>query len=209
VPLTSTIAQDLTAAFAEDASFANTAVWLSLHSANPGPTGANEVTSGVGASGRQLITFSGSSGVDTNSSALAIDVSAASVTWIGYWTAQTGGTFLGGFPLVGALSGIASISGSPNIEWPSHGRSVNDPVRMYAIPAIVTAVPGGFGTDVTYYVKTVVDSNTVVLSATIGGAAINASSSAVAAAGLDQSVVIAGTGTLTLPMSTGLTYQTV
>jgi hypothetical protein len=59
-----------------------------------------------------------------------------------------------------------------------------------------------------YYVKTVVDVNTLVLAATMGGAAITASASAGFGLFLDRSVVSA-TGTLTFPATSGIVYETV
>lgn len=74
--------------YGQDVSF------LSLHSADPGTNGANELTGGSPAYGRQSITWgSASGGVITGSA--TFDVPAGvTVAYVGAWTGETGGTFL-------------------------------------------------------------------------------------------------------------------
>lgn len=68
-------------------------VWLSLHKAAPGTTGASEVTDTSYA--RQQITWGASvSGVATGSQE-SFQCNAGSFTDMGFWDSQTGGTFLG------------------------------------------------------------------------------------------------------------------
>lgn len=68
---------------------------LSLHTANPGATGASEVTGGGYA--RQPATFSAAaSGARNLSADRPFSVPAgATVAFVGYWDALTGGNFLG------------------------------------------------------------------------------------------------------------------
>lgn len=78
-------------------------------------------------------------------------------------------------------SGAATFtSGSANVGMIAHGRSVNDPIKLFttgSLPTNFAAGTHGLATVGTvYYVKTVVDANTVMLSATPGGAAISAGS---------------------------------
>lgn len=76
-------------------------LFVSLHTADPGTDGSNEVTGGSPAYARQACTWDAASG---GSMALAaveeFDVPAASVSHFGVWSASTAGTFYGG----GALS---------------------------------------------------------------------------------------------------------
>ncbi|WP_024514582.1 phage tail protein [Bradyrhizobium sp. Tv2a-2] len=78
-------------------------------------------------------------------------------------------------------TGAATFTnGSPNLGMVSHGRSVNDPVKLFTtgiLPTNFTAGTHGLVTAGTvYYVKSVVDANTVTLTASPGGAAISAGS---------------------------------
>lgn len=68
---------------------------VSLHSAAPGDTGINELSGGGYA--RVAATFSAASG---GARALSVDVdmtapAGSTVAYVGYWTALSGGTFLG------------------------------------------------------------------------------------------------------------------
>ena len=69
---------------------------VSLHTADPGTTGASEVTGGSYA--RVAVTWgSAASGVKSNTGSLAFNVPAGTtVTHIGGWSASTSGTFRGG-----------------------------------------------------------------------------------------------------------------
>jgi hypothetical protein len=78
-------------------------------------------------------------------------------------------------------SGTATFAnGSTSIGMTAHGRSVNDPIKLFTsgtLPTNFTAGTHGLVTAGTvYYVKSVIDANTVTLSATPGGAAISAGS---------------------------------
>jgi phage-related tail fiber protein len=71
-------------------------------------------------------------------------------------------------------------SGSANVGMAGHGRSVNDPIKLFttgSLPTNFTASTHGLTTVGTiYYVKSIVDANTVTLSATPGGTAFVAGS---------------------------------
>jgi hypothetical protein len=81
---------------------ATEAVWASLHTADPGKTGASEVTGGSPAYARQAITWNTASGSNLDSSdAPAFDIPAGTtIRYWGTWTASSGGNFCFG----GALS---------------------------------------------------------------------------------------------------------
>jgi hypothetical protein len=77
--------------------FAGQAAFASLHTADPGTTGTTEVAGGTPAYARKTITWgTPASGSVTTGGALVFDVpGSTTITHLGYWTAATGGTFLG------------------------------------------------------------------------------------------------------------------
>lgn len=93
--------------------------WVSLHTSDPGTTGAGEATGGSPAYARKQTTWTaGSSDGVVNGSAVSIDVPAGTYTHAGVWTAATAGTFIGGFALsssTGALPGQAVVQVTPSI----------------------------------------------------------------------------------------------
>lgn len=80
--------------------------WISLHTADPGTTGANEATGGSPAYARKQTTWTGGSsdGVVTGSQ-VTIDVPAGTYTHVGQWTASTGGTFIQGAAITSTTLG--------------------------------------------------------------------------------------------------------
>lgn len=73
---------------------------VSLHSGDPGTTGANEISGGSPAYARKAENFAAAASGETATAAdLTFDVPAATVAHVGYWTALTGGTFLGSDPV--------------------------------------------------------------------------------------------------------------
>lgn len=77
--------------------FVADAAYASVHSANPGGSGANEISGGLPAYARKAITW-GAFAVDSIASAadLNFDIPpSTTITHLGYWTAPTGGIFLG------------------------------------------------------------------------------------------------------------------
>jgi hypothetical protein len=77
------------------AGYTGPATHVSVHTADPGTTGANEATGGSPAYARIPIVWS-AGGVDGvyQSQLISIDLPAGSYTHVGLWTALTGGTFL-------------------------------------------------------------------------------------------------------------------
>lgn len=75
--------------------------YASLHTADPGTTGASEVTGGSPAYARQAVTWgSASGGSVSTSAAVTFNVPAGTtIAYVGLWSALTGGTFQGGGPL--------------------------------------------------------------------------------------------------------------
>ena len=71
--------------------------YASLHTASPGDTGANEVTGGSPAYARKAIAIAVASGGEVGASTQPVfDVpGSTTVTHVGFWSAVSGGTFLG------------------------------------------------------------------------------------------------------------------
>lgn len=91
--------------------------YISLHSADPGTTGASEV-SGVT---RQATTWGASSSGTANGSQVTFAaVPAGSYTHYGVWTASTGGTFRWGFALSPGvtLSDVGTVLMTPRVTFP-------------------------------------------------------------------------------------------
>lgn len=80
---------------------ATVAVFVSLHTADPGTTGTNEVTGGSPAYARKAITWNAASaGALDSSNAPVFDVPAGTtITHVGLWSASSGGTFYGSFDI--------------------------------------------------------------------------------------------------------------
>jgi hypothetical protein len=74
---------------------------VSLHTADPGSGGANEVSGGSPAYARKGITWNAASGGNIDSSNTPVfDVPAGTtITHAGFWSAASGGTFYGSSPL--------------------------------------------------------------------------------------------------------------
>lgn len=93
--------------------------WISLHTADPGTTGASEATGGTPAYARKQTTWTGGAADGSvTGSAVAIDVPAGTYTHIGVWSAATSGTFVGGAALsasTGALPGQTVVTVTPTI----------------------------------------------------------------------------------------------
>jgi hypothetical protein len=85
--------------------------FVSLHTADPGTTGASEVTGGTYA--RVAVTWSAASaGAVSNSAALSINMPASTTaSYFGVWSASTTGTYYIG----GALSSSITTSGSAGV----------------------------------------------------------------------------------------------
>jgi hypothetical protein len=89
-----------------------TAVYVSLHSADPGETGANEISGGGYA--RKQVTFNAPSGGSmTNSNLLRWDnMPAVTVTHVALWDAPTAGNCL----WTGALTASVTVSAGASFE---------------------------------------------------------------------------------------------
>lgn len=89
----------------------NVAAYASLHTADPGTTGASECSGGAYA--RQAVTWGSPASGSVSATALAFTVPASSTaTYIGFWTAITAGTFVFG-TLLSAPQGTGTTSITP------------------------------------------------------------------------------------------------
>lgn len=73
------------------------ATFASLHTADPGTTGTNEVSGGSPAYARKSISWgTPSNGAMSTNANIVFDVPASTtIQFLGYWSASTGGTFYG------------------------------------------------------------------------------------------------------------------
>jgi hypothetical protein len=91
----------------------NSSLFLSLHTADPGDTGASEYTTYTG--NRPSISFGGASSASASSTA-QIDfasMGATTITHVGVWSAATAGTFKGG----GALTSSRTTASGDTLRF--------------------------------------------------------------------------------------------
>lgn len=88
-------------------------VYVSLHTADPGTTGASEVTGGSYA--RQSAAFSAASGASASNSGAVnfTGMPSATVTHIGFWDAASAGNF----QQSGALSGSVAVAAGNTLQF--------------------------------------------------------------------------------------------
>lgn len=89
---------------------------ISLHTADPGTTGANEATGGSPAYARKTTTWAGgASDGSVTGSQVEFDAAAGTYTWAGVWS---GSTFLGGLQLSSAatLGAQGKVQVTPTIS---------------------------------------------------------------------------------------------
>ena len=80
---------------------ASVAIYASLHTADPGSTGTNEVTGGSPAYARKSITWNAaaSGNLDNNANPVFDVPASTTITHVGLWSASTSGTFYGSFDI--------------------------------------------------------------------------------------------------------------
>lgn len=154
-------------------------VYLSLHTADPGLTGTNEVTGGSYI--RQAIALTAASSSHTDNSGLISftgmpAVAAPGVVYAGLWDASTVGNFLYGSPLTPAAQvtfACTAVASTDVITTQAvHGFVANDTVEFEAAEG--TAIPTGLTAGTIYYViSTGLTTTAFEVSATQGGAAVN------------------------------------
>ena len=140
---------------------------VSLHSAFPGSTGSNEL-SGSGYARVSVVFSAASGGVRNLSAPAALTVgSGHTVRWAGLWN---GTTFIGYSPNNGSPREFQVDVLNDLVSVPAHGYADDDAVVLYG-----GTVPGGVTEGQIYYVIDAT-TDTFKLSATVGGAAIDLTS---------------------------------
>lgn len=144
----------------------------SLHSAYPGLSGSSELSGGSPPYARKPITFgAAAAGSKSASNAPLFDVPAGNTAaWIGFWTAATGGSFLGAVPNGGQerkfrIDVIANV-----VESAAHG-IVNGSEVVFFNGTTPAPLAGG-----TPYFVVNATADTMQVSSTVGGAPIDLTS---------------------------------
>jgi hypothetical protein len=90
--------------------------YISLHTADPGTTGASEAAYGGYVRILTTWTAGGSDGINTGSAITFLSVAAGTYLGMGQWSAVTAGTYVAGktFPSI-VLSGVANITLTPRV----------------------------------------------------------------------------------------------
>lgn len=91
------------------------AVWASLHTADPGTTGTSEISGGSPAYARKAITWNAAAAgsLDNNANPVFDVPPLTTVSWAGFWSASSGGTFYGSANLTDesfTLQGIYTLT---------------------------------------------------------------------------------------------------
>lgn len=147
--------------------------WVSLHTADPGETGASEVTGGSYA--RQQVAFgAASSGTLSNSAQVDFTgMPATTVVGWGVWTASSGGTclFTGWLSTVSRiiLATAADLSGN-TLQSPSHGFTNDDRVVFETVEGL--SLPTGITAGTLYWVLATT-TDTFTISTTQDGSAVD------------------------------------
>jgi hypothetical protein len=153
-------------------------VYLSLHTADPGLVGSNEVTGGSYARQAIALTAAASSHTDNSgllSFTLMPAVASPGVLFAGLWDAATVGNFFYGGPLTPATqlsAAFSALASSDVITSYAHGLTTNDTVEFET--ALGTALPTGLTAGTLYYViSTGLTTDAFEVSTTLGGGAVN------------------------------------
>jgi hypothetical protein len=153
-------------------------VYVSLHTADPGLTGTNEVTGGTYT--RQAAGFTAAASSHTDNAGLLSftlmpAVAAPGVTFAGVWDAVTTGNFLYGGPLTPAAQvtwGFTALASTDIITAYALGFVANDTVEFETAEG--TALPTGITAGTIYYViSTGLTTDVFEVSTTLGGGALN------------------------------------
>lgn len=142
-----------------------TVTHMSLHSAFPGTTGANELTGGSPAYARKAVTIAAAlGGARALNAAVAFDVPASTVRWLGMWNSST---FVLPIPNGGATpKNFIAVASTDLIYAPGHGWSDGQKITFFGVP------PTGLTEGTTYFVRDAA-TDTFKVAATSGGAAID------------------------------------
>lgn len=155
----------------------NAIAYASLHTGNPGSTGANEATGGSPAYARKAVTWAAAaSGQRASSGAIVFDVPAGTYEWVGGWSAVSAGTFYVAAP-VGASAtirgfGEVDAGGVTANEVDSKAHGLANGERVAVFNTFAASLPTGLAEGTLYYVVGVT-TDTFQVSLTSGGAAVD------------------------------------
>lgn len=177
--------------------------YASLHSAYSS-TGANELSGGSPAYAREAVTWSAASGSSKASASVAAAFNVpggTTVSFVGLWSASSGGTFAGMGPNdAGTVYAFTATNASPGVfTAPGSSYAANDTVVVF--PAAGATLPTGVTEGTIYYVVSP-STDTFELATSASGSGINLSA---AGAGIVQSVTsesFGAQGTFTLSSET-------
>jgi hypothetical protein len=150
--------------------------FISLHSADPGDTGANELTGG-GYVRQQTAFGAAASGTLSNTGAITWSVPAGNVVAWGAWSASTAGTcYMSGWfntatPVVGLAICRAADVTADDIQSTAHGLAADDRVVFEVIEQLTIPAPIAAGT-IYYVLSAGLTTDAFRVSTTSGGAAV-------------------------------------
>lgn len=137
-------------------------------------TGAGEISGGSPAFARKALTWAAASGRSKATSAAAVlDIPAGTtLRWLSFWDALTAGNFLGIVPNGGTAPKGFTVDdiATEVLDSPAHGYANGNTVVVWAISGMSLPAPLAEGT---VYFVVGATTDTLQLSATSGGAAIN------------------------------------
>ncbi len=148
--------------------------YISLHSADPADTGANELTGG-GYARQQTDFTAAASGTLSNVGAITWSVPAGDVVGWGAWDAVSAGNcFQTGFfsTVVGLALVRTADATADDVQSQTHGLAANDRVEFEVVEGLT--VPAGLTAGTLYFViATGLTTDAFRVSTTQGGAAVN------------------------------------
>lgn len=159
--------------------------WVSLHTADPGETGAQN-TNEANYTGyvRQAVSRSVSgwfvsASTVANSSSITFPAPTAGANTITYWGLGTGSSGVGGLlykgPISSAPLGFAlGESTDDTIEIKNHALSVSDRVAFFSLANL--SLPGNITEGTVYFVRTVPSADTITVSTSDGGGVVDITS---------------------------------
>ena len=155
-------------------SLAVTTAYVSLHTADPGETGANEATGGSYA--RQSVAFdAAASGATANTSAINFTgMPSATIMAVGVWDAATVGNCLWTGWLGGTVDFFTGLASSDVLTSYGHGLVDDDRVVFEARDG--AGLPGGITPGTIYFVRDAA-TDTFKIATTSGGSAIDLTTS--------------------------------
>lgn len=146
---------------------------VSLHTGNPGDTGANEVVGGTPPYARQIPTWGTAANGQINIASIGSHAIPAGTTlmFLGYWKDGATPVFKGFAPL-GAFIGPFAMADAvaDALHLPGHGLVLNNTIVLQTV--VGKSLPAPLVESTVYYVRDVT-TDTFKLALSAGGAAIN------------------------------------